>query len=278
MTTPSKARRHLTPANLHRTKADSSTAPPVLTTHGARGPEARPVVPPKDSPSPPPELPFTWKYAVGGSSSFERALSAVMDKLDAMEDTDATRGVDASRETARPVPRPPQQQVARPSQPCPKPRRPPEAQTTDRQPGAAATSTTTDKDTTPPHFSPPPADRTVDPLDRDISDRDVLWGLKTAVAAACDEDLDAWIRAQTGLRLRRFLCDLRAFGDLEAQMGAALRAPTPPGRPGPGPGPQRASAQEPQQARTERRRLEAERERRRRNQAQQHCQPGQDGL
>ena len=205
-----------------------------------------------------------------------------MDKLDAMEDTDATRGAEAPDKTARPGPRPPQQYVARLSQACPKPRRPPEAQTTDRQPGAAATSTTTDKDTTPPHFSPPPADRTVDPLDRDISDRDVLWGLKTAVAAACDEDLDAWIRAQTGLRLRRFLCDLRAFGDLEAQMGAALRAPTPPGRPGsgpgPGPGPQRASAQEPPQARTERRRLEAERERRRRNQAQQHCRPGQDGL
>jgi hypothetical protein len=56
--------------------------------------------------------------------------------------------------------------------------------------------------------------RTVDHRDRDISDRDVLEGLKLAVSAACDERLDYWIRKKTGLRLRRFLADLRTFEDL----------------------------------------------------------------
>ncbi|KKY29830.1 hypothetical protein UCDDA912_g10240 [Diaporthe ampelina] len=51
-------------------------------------------------------------------------------------------------------------------------------------------------------------------LDRDIDDRDILLGLKMAICAACDENLDAWIRDRTGLRLRRFLADLKAFDAL----------------------------------------------------------------
>jgi len=35
-----------------------------------------------------------------------------------------------------------------------------------------------------------------------------------AISAACDEELDAWIRSKTGLRLRRFLADLKAFEDI----------------------------------------------------------------
>lgn len=53
--------------------------------------------------------------------------------------------------------------------------------------------------------------------DSDINDRDVLRGLKLAVSAACDETLDSWIREKTGLRLRRFLADLKTFEDLERE-------------------------------------------------------------
>jgi hypothetical protein len=58
-------------------------------------------------------------------------------------------------------------------------------------------------------------DVTVDHYDRDINDRDVLKGLKLAASAACDENLDSWIRGKTGLRLRRFLADLKTFKNLD---------------------------------------------------------------
>lgn len=44
--------------------------------------------------------------------------------------------------------------------------------------------------------------------DREITDRDVLRGLHIAASAACDEEVDAFVRNQTGLRIRRFLADL----------------------------------------------------------------------
>ncbi|KAF4825494.1 hypothetical protein CGCSCA5_v000244 [Colletotrichum siamense] len=50
--------------------------------------------------------------------------------------------------------------------------------------------------------------------DRAIDDRDVLRGLNIAISAACDEEVDAWIRQKTGVRIRRFLADLRAFETL----------------------------------------------------------------
>ncbi|KAJ6445663.1 DNA oxidative demethylase ALKBH2 [Purpureocillium lavendulum] len=52
--------------------------------------------------------------------------------------------------------------------------------------------------------------------DGDIEDRDVLRGLHVAASAACDEEVDAFVRNRTGLRIRRFLADLmalEAFGD-----------------------------------------------------------------
>jgi hypothetical protein len=66
-------------------------------------------------------------------------------------------------------------------------------------------------------------DVSVDHYDRDINDRDVLKGLKLAVSVACDEKLDAWIRGKTGLRLRRFLADLKTFEklDMEDQFSAS---------------------------------------------------------
>lgn len=43
---------------------------------------------------------------------------------------------------------------------------------------------------------------------RPYTDRDVLRGLNVAASAACDEDVDAYVRHKTGLQIRRFLADL----------------------------------------------------------------------
>lgn len=50
--------------------------------------------------------------------------------------------------------------------------------------------------------------------DREITDRDVLRGLHIAASAACDEEVDAFVRNKTGLRIRRFLADLIALETL----------------------------------------------------------------
>ncbi|KAM4059462.1 hypothetical protein HRG_011521 [Hirsutella rhossiliensis] len=47
--------------------------------------------------------------------------------------------------------------------------------------------------------------------DGGIADRDVLRGLHVAASAACDEEVDAFVRGRTGLRIRRFLADLMAL-------------------------------------------------------------------
>lgn len=50
--------------------------------------------------------------------------------------------------------------------------------------------------------------------DIEITDRDVLRGLHIATSAACDEEVDAFVRNQTGLRIRRFLADLMTLETL----------------------------------------------------------------
>lgn len=50
--------------------------------------------------------------------------------------------------------------------------------------------------------------------DQEITDRDVLRGLHIAASAACDEEVDAYVRNKTGLRIRRFLADLIALETL----------------------------------------------------------------
>ncbi|CEJ81701.1 hypothetical protein VHEMI01817 [[Torrubiella] hemipterigena] len=50
--------------------------------------------------------------------------------------------------------------------------------------------------------------------DHEITDRDVLRGLHIAASAACDEEVDAYVRNKTGLRIRRFLADLIALETL----------------------------------------------------------------
>jgi hypothetical protein len=56
--------------------------------------------------------------------------------------------------------------------------------------------------------------------DRDISDRDVLRGLRIICSASVDAEFDALVRSKTGLRLRRFLADLQSFEEL-SQVGMA---------------------------------------------------------
>jgi hypothetical protein len=48
----------------------------------------------------------------------------------------------------------------------------------------------------------------------EILDRDVLRGLHIAASAACNEQIDAFIREKTGLHIRRFLSDLMPLESL----------------------------------------------------------------
>ncbi|KAK0733929.1 hypothetical protein B0T26DRAFT_745905 [Lasiosphaeria miniovina] len=77
--------------------------------------------------------------------------------------------------------------------------------------------------------------------DRDIADKDILKGLKIICAASADPDLDNWIRCKTGLRLRRFLADLKTFDTLSEEGKSAV------------------DEQRARRRRAERRRLQAER-------------------
>ncbi|KAI1824503.1 hypothetical protein F4861DRAFT_530910 [Xylaria intraflava] len=50
--------------------------------------------------------------------------------------------------------------------------------------------------------------------DANIKDRDVIQGLQVAIHAAADDLYDGYIRHKTGLRIRRFLADLKSFEDI----------------------------------------------------------------
>lgn len=61
-----------------------------------------------------------------------------------------------------------------------------------------------------------------------VVDRDVLRGLHIAASAACDEEVDAFVRNKTGLRIRRFLADLMVLetlrdGDADQGHGQGAR-------------------------------------------------------
>ncbi|CAJ2501198.1 Uu.00g040510.m01.CDS01 [Anthostomella pinea] len=56
--------------------------------------------------------------------------------------------------------------------------------------------------------------------DVDIKDRDVIKGLHVAVHAAADDSYDAYIRHKTGLRIRRFLADLKAVDEVKIEAAA----------------------------------------------------------
>lgn len=60
--------------------------------------------------------------------------------------------------------------------------------------------------------------------DADIQDRDVIKGLQVAIHAAADDLYDGYIRHKTGLRIRRFLADLKSFEDISVLGSAEQRA------------------------------------------------------
>ncbi|KAK3996417.1 hypothetical protein QBC44DRAFT_365543 [Cladorrhinum sp. PSN332] len=202
-------------------------------------------------------LPETWKHAVSTPSSFEKALDDIMHKLDAMgeERQPSTKAPDQQSDkrssrgkrlslTKAPSPSQRLQRAAAIRQ-----QRIAEARDRDRQRIAsqaplapppllgkmvAPSSSSSSLLQHPPPLPmpprlrqgpppPPPLQRGRSQLppsedDRDISDRDVLKGLKIICAASADADFDKMIQSQTGLRLRRFLADLRTFEHLNEEM------------------------------------------------------------
>lgn len=144
-----------------------------------------------------PQLPATWSCAVGRSSSFEKALDAVIQKLDDMDERrkyERKIELEAAQKAAAKLGAS-QELVSNFSSPSDSRSR----RHTEEKAGSPGGAPVSDTNESAAH------------LDRDIDDRDILLGLKMAICAACDEDLDAWIRDRTGLRLRRFLADLKAF-------------------------------------------------------------------
>ena len=59
----------------------------------------------------------------------------------------------------------------------------------------------------------PPTDSKAD-ADEEINDQDVLRGLRIVCAASADAEFDAMFSSKTGLRLRRFLADLKSLEEL----------------------------------------------------------------
>ncbi|KAL1857054.1 hypothetical protein Daus18300_010502 [Diaporthe australafricana] len=182
-----------------------------------------------------PQLPDTWSCAVGKSSSFEQALDAVIQKLD---DMDERRQYERKIELE-------------------------EAQRAATKLGASqelvssfgSSSRSRSRRQTPekaesPAIEPSDTNESGPYLDSDIDDRDILLGLKMAICAACDEDLDVWIRNKTGLRLRRFLADLKAFDAVSKDRKLSVPQPL---------------HRQIRRNRDEARRLDAERQRRRRS-------------
>lgn len=152
-----------------------------------------------------PKLPCTWESTVESSSSFEKALDGIIEMLNDMDhrrqqerliNFEAARGLSARMHTS-----PKKQSYGTKSNDC--------------DPATSRLSFTPS-----PTGSKPPLENKstghgdMSSDDRNIDDKDVLHSLRMVVCAACNEELDAWIRSKTGLRLRRFLADLKTFEDL----------------------------------------------------------------
>jgi hypothetical protein len=60
-----------------------------------------------------------------------------------------------------------------------------------------------------------------------IDDREVLQGLQVAVRAAADDLYDGLLRQRTGLRIRRFLADLKAIDSFDPQLAVNQPMPKP---------------------------------------------------
>ncbi|KAK0731163.1 hypothetical protein B0H67DRAFT_639586 [Lasiosphaeris hirsuta] len=207
-----------------------------------------------------PELPETWKHALGTPSSFERALDDVVRKLEDMGEpkviVDSARTLNGSGRTLSKPPSPSQrlqraaalrrQRIAEAAMQnadfVESPDTPTGSTCPIEKPLARTESTGHERAKFSNIIETAPAHE-----DQDISDRDVLKGLKIICAASADAELDAWIRSKTGLRLRRFLADLKTFESLSQDGIAAV------------------DDQRARRRRAERRRLQTDRDARRRS-------------
>ncbi|KAK3335389.1 hypothetical protein B0T19DRAFT_406282 [Cercophora scortea] len=172
------------------------------------------------------ELPETWKNAVSTPSSFEKALDDVVRKLEDMEENRTVAGSVKLQPRSKGIP----SKVPSPSQRLQRAaaiRRQrmaehaiqdlePVKRSAPPAPSRSASRLATRSSSNSRKTSKPAKEKAAVPPhdDKDISNRDVLKGLKIVCAASADEDLDAWIRSKTGLRLRRFLADLKTFESL----------------------------------------------------------------
>jgi hypothetical protein len=161
-----------------------------------------------------PKLPCTWDLTIKSTSSLEKALDACIQKLDSLEERRQIKRQhhpEAMRKLGLPfdqVPTLPRKEAGE----C---RHIRQLKSSGKE---AATPSSVYSVQNPADYH-----------DYGIKDRDVLLGLKMAVSAACDENLDACIRTKTGLRLRRFLADLKVFegieddGDEQAQLDSVRK-------------------------------------------------------
>jgi hypothetical protein len=178
----------------------------------------------KPSASCKPELPETWKEAIGSPSSFEKALDDVVKKLENMGEANSVKAdgpLSAERRVTKPSS--PSQRLQRMAMMRRQQLAATSVQdvTANGQPSPKAPAVPLRRsrsNTTTTH----PSDMVQEQVheDGDIKDKDVLAGLKVICAASADQELDSWIQSKTGLRLRRFLSDLKSFEGL-AQEGIA---------------------------------------------------------
>ncbi|KAI1495731.1 hypothetical protein F5X99DRAFT_414825 [Biscogniauxia marginata] len=214
---------------------------------------------PQTQPSSIPSLPSTTKYAVSTPSSFERALDAVSQRFDNMEQqagNPCSHPRNLAEKTNRPTRSASQQATDQKST------------RTSRSHGSRPTDKAIHADRTMPPSKPAQADtkplppeptykasaalqtpaedipsnekakseqaRTEQMLkdfdvfldydDGDVNDRDVLKGLQVAVHAAADDGYDAYIMNKTGLRIRRFLADLKSVDEMQQDIASNRRA------------------------------------------------------
>lgn len=196
--------------NMHSQTSNTISTPP---------PDPRPSGIQETVAMPAPMLPYTWRYSsAGGPSYFEVALEAAATELERpilplSNHSNRESGLPSQLEspqekptskgkTADVVPHICQEQASSVST-----RENAQSLQRDDSPVVTRTATHQFRETAE-------ATRSVSPAgddDRHIDDRAVLRGLHIAISAACDEEVDAWIRKETGVRIRRFLADLKAF-------------------------------------------------------------------
>ncbi|KAI0385950.1 hypothetical protein F5Y04DRAFT_160674 [Hypomontagnella monticulosa] len=213
------------------------------------------VVSPQTTSSTVPSLPYPAQYAASRTSSLERALDEVSQQLDKMEQeadkparlqkSPPTLADKTNRKEQDTSPGPSSRQTSGQRKPRPDKevlyidRKMPRVGSSETKPKRLSRSPPKSirKPPTPPKKGLPPGppgqgvlptvpraesglkDLSVfsDYEDADINDRDVIKGLQVAIHAAADDRYDALIRDRTGLRIRRFLADLRAVGEMEQE-------------------------------------------------------------